>query len=88
MTAEDNLNAKAKTGGKKGVRVLLGLLLLSPAALCCLAGLALPTLGTLAASLTDWDGMRSANFVGMENYARLSQDPLLANSVLSVMLVS
>jgi raffinose/stachyose/melibiose transport system permease protein len=34
-----------------------------------------PSLGSIAASLTDWNGMTSANFIGLANFQRLLGDP-------------
>jgi len=34
-----------------------------------------PSLGAIAASLTDWNGMTTANFIGLANYQRLLSDP-------------
>jgi len=38
---------------------------------CVMGG---PIIGTSAISLTDWDGIRPANFVGLENFRKLMQD--------------
>jgi ABC-type sugar transport system permease subunit len=59
---------------KSWLRVLLGLGLLFPAAVCCLCVLVLPTLGTIVQSLFDTDMMTAPSFVGGDNYTQLFQD--------------
>ncbi len=65
---------------RRPLNLLLGLALLAPAALCCLAGLALPTLQTALLSLQKANLVRASEFVGAANYARLFQDPVFARA--------
>jgi raffinose/stachyose/melibiose transport system permease protein len=48
-----------------------------------------PFLNSIYLSLTDWDGVRPFNFIGLENYQRLLNDPLmwkaLGNNVIWVL---
>ena len=60
---------------KSWLRVLLGLGLLLPAVVCCVSVLVLPTAGTVALSLFDFDLRSPPAFVGGDNYAQLFQDP-------------
>lgn len=56
------------------MRSLVPYLFLLPALLinvCIVSG---PVLGTLAISLTNWDGLHGARFVGLDNYGALLQD--------------
>ncbi len=54
---------------------------LSPSLLLVAVVLYAPFLWTVYLSFTDYDGLRSPNFVGLENYARFLEDPALATSV-------
>lgn len=53
--------------------IVLGLVLLSPAGLCWISRLVVPTVRTVITSLQA-DSLREAQFVGLGNYARLFQD--------------
>jgi raffinose/stachyose/melibiose transport system permease protein len=50
-------------------------LFLSPALSLILLVVAGPTVGTIVLSLTDWDGIQSPEFIGIENYQSLINDP-------------
>ncbi len=63
------------TGGaqRNWLNVLLGLLLLLPAAVCCGTSLAAPTVQTFLNSLNNVNLTGPSQFVGAQNYARLPQ---------------
>lgn len=70
MSLETSPNTQSTSAGsRQGWRIGLGLLLLAPAGLCCLATLALPTLQTLITSLQKVSLKGAATFVGLDNYA-------------------
>ncbi|MBU0494747.1 MAG: hypothetical protein KKA73_15300 [Chloroflexi bacterium] len=69
-----DMNQKSeRNAGHTWLRLFLGLILLAPAGLCCLAGLVIPTLYTAFLSLQDARLIQldQAEFVGLDNYARL-----------------
>ncbi|MBN1813379.1 MAG: sugar ABC transporter permease, partial [Anaerolineae bacterium] len=63
------------SGGKGGLRVVIGLGLLLPAILCCVSVLVIPTLGTVALSFSNYDGIGAPDFVGVSNYRSIFQAP-------------
>jgi len=76
MVADELDAGKKNSTGKTVIRVILGLALLIPASLACLGGLLVPTVSTFVLSLQSTSPVaRDARFVGLENYARLFQDP-------------
>ncbi len=62
-------------------RILLGLALLLPAALCCLGTLLGPTLQTFLLSLRSGSFLSAGDFVGPENYRRLLGLAPIAGSI-------
>jgi raffinose/stachyose/melibiose transport system permease protein len=65
-----------KAGRKIGLgKTLLPWLFLAPVLLLNLLVVTGPTIGTLALSLTDWDGIKPPSFVGFKNFVTLVQDP-------------
>ena len=78
-TDELSTDKKKNSTGKTVIRVILGLALLIPASLACLGGLLVPTVSTFVLSLQSTSlVVRDARFVGLENYARLFQDPVFS----------
>jgi len=78
-TDELSTDKKKNSTGKTVIRVILGLALLIPASLACLGGLLVPTVSTFVLSLQSTGlVVRDAKFVGLENYARLFQDPVFS----------
>jgi ABC-type sugar transport system permease subunit len=69
------------SGGKRWLRVLIGLGLLLPAGLCCVSLLVVPTLGTIGLSFFDFNLMSPADFVGSANYGELFQDPRFSEAL-------
>jgi ABC-type sugar transport system permease subunit len=69
----NTVNGNASSG-KNWLRVVIGLGLLLPSVLCCISVLVLPTVGTVALSFFDYDGMTAPSPVGGDNYAHLFQD--------------
>ncbi len=63
------------SGGKSWLRVVIGLGLLLPAVLCCVSVLVIPTLGTVALSFSNYDGIGAPDFVGVSNYRSIFQAP-------------
>lgn len=76
MTTEE-----PRSTGRAALRVVLGLALLAPAGLCWISGLVVPTIETVITSLQEASPLQDAQFVGLENYIRLSQDPLFSNAL-------
>jgi ABC-type sugar transport system permease subunit/ABC-type glycerol-3-phosphate transport system permease component len=83
MTTEQNLNVEqSSTSGKSVPRIILGLALLVPAALCCLSGLFVPTIKTFITSLQEVNPLaQEAEFVGLGNYTRLFQHPVFSEAL-------
>ena len=75
MTAEGNIAARnGKSTGRTVLRILLGLVLLTPAGFCCIGALVLPTAKTIITSFQEASLLRAPDFVGLENYAHLFGD--------------
>lgn len=75
MTQNEPAVSQAPTAGSGSiVRVVLGLILVAPAALFCLIGLALPTMSTITSSFQKVNLLSSGEWVGAANYARLLED--------------
>jgi raffinose/stachyose/melibiose transport system permease protein len=55
-------------------KVILPWLLLSPTLLLLLLVVSGPLIGTLLLSMTNWDGIRSPDFIGIDNFIELIQD--------------
>jgi ABC-type sugar transport system permease subunit len=82
MTVEQNLDTGGKrVEGKSWLRVVIGLGLLLPAALCCISVLVVPSVGTAALSFFDYNGIRAPDFVRGDNYAQLFQDPRFSEAL-------
>ncbi len=62
-------------------RAMIGLLLLLPGVLLCGATQLIPALGTVNMSLTDYDIITTAEYVGFENYTRLFEDPVFGEAL-------
>ncbi|RKP51721.1 sugar ABC transporter permease [Cohnella endophytica] len=60
---------------RKWKKALLPWMFLLPALLMTMFVVMGPTVGTLALSLTDWDGIRPPHFIGADNYKSLMKDP-------------
>ena len=83
MTTEQNLNVEqSSTSGKSTPRIILGLVLLAPSALCCLCGLVGPTIQTFITSLQEVNPLaQGAEFIGLENYSRMFQQPAFSEAL-------
>ena len=57
-------------------------LYLAPGLLIFTAFMAIPTVGTVILSLTNWDGVgwNTATFIGVDNYRRAITDPAFRNA--------
>jgi ABC-type sugar transport system permease subunit len=71
----------ANSDTQKVVRVVLGILLLLPAAWFLLNTLLLPSLQTISNSFQKWDIIRPPVYVGTDNYALLSRDAALGSAL-------
>jgi ABC-type sugar transport system permease subunit len=82
MAAEELLPVEhADPAGTSTPHTILGLLLLAPAALCCIVALAVPTFRTIGMSFQKANLLRSqAEWVGTTNYAALLGDRLFASA--------
>lgn len=69
MTSDELVGEVRATPGTRSTgRVVLGLVLLLPALLCCITELLFPTLRTFYLSLQGLEGIGGGGFVGLENY--------------------
>jgi len=75
------------SGGKAPLRDrLTGIALASPATALMLALLIGPTLAVGFLSLTDWGfGARSFAFIGLDNYAEMTGDPVFRRSLINTL---
>lgn len=75
-----NRTAAVKTADthRNPQQVILGLILLIPAALACIGSLIVPTLGTIITSFQKASLLLPRQFVGMANYVGLFQDPFFS----------
>lgn len=70
----NSLNANSNRKNKWMNKALPWLFMLP--ALCIISFVVVgPSGGTLILSLTDWDGIKSPDFIGMDNYVKLVHDP-------------
>ncbi|MEX1287631.1 MAG: sugar ABC transporter permease [Acidimicrobiia bacterium] len=67
-----------------GLDTMDGILFVSPNILGFLAFLAGPLVVSLFISLTDWDGLQTANFIGLQNYVELFGDPFFLRSLTNI----
>ena len=78
MTAMTDAPARARRGGaRRSMRrreAITGYLFILPALIGLLVFFALPTMRALAISFTDWNLLRPAKAVGLDNYGRLWAD--------------
>lgn len=78
MTAMTDAPARARRGGaRRSMRrreAITGYLFILPALIGLLLFFALPTVRAMAISFTDWNLLRPATFVGLDNYVRLWGD--------------
>ena len=75
---KDRTSGRAPVRGRSGLK---GWLYLLPA-LAVYGGFAIyPALSTLSFSFLDWDGVQLPAWAGLENYARVVTDPLLAGAI-------
>ncbi len=75
-----NVN-EGRSNDRPVLRIVLGLALLLPAILFWIGGLLVPTISTVVVSLQKGGAFGGAVFVGMENYARLFQDPRFTSAL-------
>jgi raffinose/stachyose/melibiose transport system permease protein len=68
------ISSTSKRRKKNLKKKLFPWLLVLPALLLNIFVVGAPTIGTLLMSLTDWDGFRKPNFIGLENYKTLLHD--------------
>jgi len=84
MSLEQDPNIKQNQPGQRNVpralRALVGLALVLPSSLCCLATLALPTFQTMLMSMQNVSIKRTSEFVGMENYSKLFESPIFGDA--------
>lgn len=74
MTQDEQAVSQLQPASSNIIRVILGLILIAPAALFCLIGLILPTITTITASFQKVDLLSASEWVGGANYARLMED--------------
>ena len=82
--------ASAPVSPRRGVfRTLEPWLYLAPGLLVFTAFMAIPTFGTVALSLTEWNGIswNTAAFVGLENYRRAITEPAFRNAFFNNLLL-
>jgi ABC-type sugar transport system permease subunit len=77
---EKSKQADSPEPGNRALRIVLGLVLMIPAGLCCIMGMVMPTLSTLNISLQKWNGLGSGEWVGMANYNRLFGDGVFSQA--------
>src|SRR5579859_943307 len=71
----------ASSPARRWVSILLGLLLLLPAAICCGTTLLAPTLQTLVMSQQKYNGISPAQPVGGSNFSALVQAPITLKAI-------
>lgn len=76
---------KAFGSTSKQLEVMDGIAFVSPNILGFLAFLAGPLAISLFVSLTDWDGLSEASFIGLRNYIDLFADPFFHRSLLNIL---
>jgi ABC-type sugar transport system permease subunit len=77
--------ARAFNTDQRQAEVMDGYFFVSPNLIGFLAFLAGPLLVSLFISLTDWDGLTEASFVGLENYGRLFSDDAFLTSLRNIL---
>jgi ABC-type sugar transport system permease subunit len=77
--------ARAFSTDQRQAEVMDGFLFVSPNLIGFLVFLAGPLLVSLFISLTDWDGLTEASFVGLENYGRLFSDSAFLTSLRNIL---
>ncbi len=77
--------ARAFNTDQRQAEVLDGFFFVSPNLIGFLTFLAGPLLVSLFISLTDWDGLTEASFVGLENYGRLFSDSVFLTSLRNIL---
>ena len=82
MSVEENLIVnEGRAKDSPVLRIVLGLALLIPVILFWIGGLLAPTVSTVVTSLQESQFLGEAQFVGIENYARLFQDPRFTSAL-------
>ena len=79
-TIQQVSDTEQRTEGMDVLRILLGLALILPALLACLAGLVAPTVNTLITGMQNTSLIGPAQFVGLANYVRLFADKVFARA--------
>src|SRR5258706_5252160 len=64
-----------KTDSSAAIRIVLGILFLLPAIGCCIGTLLIPKIQTINNSLQKMNVVSPSQFIGLDNYTRLFQDP-------------
>jgi len=77
--------ARAFSTDQRQAEVMDGFFFVSPNLIGFLVFLAGPLLVSLFISLTDWDGLTEASFVGLENYGRLFTDDAFLTSLRNIL---
>ncbi|MDB5085044.1 MAG: carbohydrate transporter rane protein 1, family [Bacilli bacterium] len=76
------LTQKKRFSNKRKLKAnLVGWLMASPWIIGFLVFTLGPTLGSLEISFTDWNLLSAPNYVGMSNYIKMANDPLIKHSV-------
>jgi len=82
MAVEENLVAnEERSNGNPVLRIVLGLALLLPAVWFWIGGLLVPTISTVVTSFQEGHVFEEAQFVGLQNYAHLFQDPRFTSAL-------
>lgn len=89
MATNTTVNTSAQPGRRKSaqlVPVYVPYLFLLPAILLLIAFRYIPAISAVYHSFTDWTGTGEANFVGLQQYQALTQDPVFIKSVVNIVI--
>jgi raffinose/stachyose/melibiose transport system permease protein len=81
LTSDSSAASRPKT---RLIPVYMPYLFLLPAILLLVAFRYFPAFSAIFHSFTDWDGTRPANFVGLDQYKALFNDPIFIKSIVNI----
>src|SRR5215213_9891793 len=87
MATQSTLTSDAGAASRPKSRLIptyMPYLFLLPAILLLVAFRYYPAFSAVFHSFTDWDGTRQANFVGLDQYKTLVNDPIFIKSVINI----
>ena len=73
--------ARSGRSGRRGRQALEGWLFIGPVVLGILVFQFIPVMVSVYASFTDWSGLSDPVFIGLDNYRRMPDDPLLLGTI-------